>query len=205
MNRGFLISFEGIDKCGKTTQINKLNDYLLNRNYNVALHGSVVGTPAIDKIGDIILNKNMEKLDITTELLLYLAARNELLKKKIEPDLNHGKVVLLDRYIDSTLAYQGGLRKINLDIIEYLNNNVIKAIIPNITFLIDIDKKTYIERIKDTNINDLDKLELDSMNHYEAIANFYRFLAHKENRFVIIKQDHPDSMFKNITKELEFL
>lgn len=204
MNNGLLISFEGLDKCGKTTQLKKLYTYLIGKNYPVSKYSSLIGDDVVTSIGNIILDKK-NILDPITELLLYEAARREAVVKYIKPDIQEGKIVLLDRYIDSSIAYQGGLRKVNCDFINYLNEAVVENLKPNIVFLIKVCKQTYIERIKDTLINDLDRIELDSMNNYHLIDNAYKFLEYTNEKIISIKEDTEENMFKEILTHLKFL
>lgn len=139
MKRGLLITFEGIDGCGKTTQIQELikrfdpawtGEYLLVREPG--------GTPICEQIRQILLdNANSEMFPIT-ELLLYSASRHQLCREAILPALKKGKIVLCDRFYDSTTAYQGYGRGIDLEFIHQLNRLATDGLIPDLTFIFDI-------------------------------------------------------------------
>jgi dTMP kinase len=202
---GFVISFEGIDYSGKSTQIELLKKYLKGIGREVTSYVCLNGTEPVDLMGKIVLSKDIEKIDPITELLLYQAARRELIVKKVKPDLKEGKIVILDRYIDSTFVYQGMMREINIEYIDYLNNMVIDNIVPAITFLIEITKEEYILRIKDASINDLDKIEIEIMNSYDIIHNSYKVLSHFYNRIIPIINDEIDVMAEKIRSHLKFL
>jgi dTMP kinase len=202
-NKGFLISFEGIDKSGKSTQIKKLEKYLKNSLKNVIVFGSLEGLKPVEMMREIILNKNIEKIDVITELLLYEAARREIVVKQIKPYLEKGYTIIVDRYIDSSLVYQGFLRDIPLTDIEYLNNLVTEKIMPDITFYLKINKETYINRIKDTNINDLDKIEIDSMYKYEILNDGYNYLSKLKERIIPIEEGEIDEVFNAIINHIQ--
>lgn len=204
-NNGFLISFEGLDNSGKSTQINLLKTYLKSINKKVKVVESLGGLQSVNLIKEILLNKDVEKIDSVTELLLYQAARRELVVKQIKPALEEGKIVILDRYIDSSLVYQGILRNIDSRHIDYLNNFVTKQLKPNITFFLKIKKPTYLQRINDTEINKLDKIEIDSMYKFDILNEAYEYLSHIKNNFISIEEDSIENVFNKIISHLKFL
>lgn len=204
-NKGFLISFEGVDKSGKSSQIDKLKQYLLNKGRNVETFGCLHGLPSVDLIGNIILNKKVDKIDAITELLLYQAARRELIVNFIKPALETNKIIILDRYIESTLVYQGILRNINFADIDYLNKLTTDNIVPNVTFLLKVSKKNYIERMQNTEITELDKIEIDAMYEYELLNEGFEYVSHLKDRVITIPDNSSDIVFEQIKEHIKFL
>ena len=126
-----LITFEGIDGSGKSTQAKRLYEHLKSLGYKVSLYRDTGSTELAEKIRELILGF---EIDPTTELLLFECARSSLMWEKILPDLRDGKVVIVDRFIDSTMAYQGYGREINLGTVNILNHIAIRGRKPDITF-----------------------------------------------------------------------
>ena len=120
--KGLFITFEGIDGCGKTTQIEMLSSDLQKEGIPFVLIREPGGTSIGEKIRTILLDKANSGMDERTELLLYEAARAQIVKEKIIPELESGKVVICDRFYDSTIAYQGYARGLDLQEIDFLNN-----------------------------------------------------------------------------------
>ncbi|MCD6521675.1 dTMP kinase [Candidatus Calescamantes bacterium] len=131
--KGYLLSIEGTEGTGKTTIAFMVKNYLEEKGYPVSLYREPGSTPVSEKIRQILLK---QELDSLTEAFLYLASRRELIKKRIIPDLEKGKVVILDRYIDSTIAYQGYGRGLDIKWLEELNYKVVEGILPNLTLIL---------------------------------------------------------------------
>ena len=132
-----LITFEGIDGVGKTTQINLFLEKLKNNNLEYNLFREPGGTPISEEIRNILLD-NDNDISSLTETLLFLAARSDLVNKKIKPSLDKNNLyIICDRFLDSTLAYQSFGRGIDLELIQSLTNAVVQSIIPSTTFLLD--------------------------------------------------------------------
>ena len=134
---GLFITFEGIEGCGKTTQAGMLRDYLEGRGVSVLLVREPGSTEKGERIREILLNTEGEGLNPWAELFLYEASRAQLISTVIVPALEEGKVVISDRFTDSTLAYQGYGRGLDIDAIASLNRWASLGITPNLTFLID--------------------------------------------------------------------
>lgn len=145
------ITFEGIEGSGKTTQIMMLKDYLLEKNYQVKITREPGGTFIGDQIRKILLNDNNKNISRETELLLYAACRVQHIKEVIIPALKEDKVVLCDRFSDSTLAYQGYGRNIDLELIKRLNKIASGNIKPDLTILLDLDASEGLKRAKKRN------------------------------------------------------
>jgi len=197
MKKGIIVSFEGIDGCGKTTLSKKFYNYLIEKKCKAVLLHEPGGTKTGEKIRKLLLNKD-EKLNKYTELFLYLASRTELVEEKIKRYINEGKIVILDRYIDSTFAYQGYGRKIPLKYIEYLHKIFIgKNLFPDITFLIDEKPENLIEIL---NKKKIDRIEKEPIEFQRKIRNGYLKLAKKNKRIKIIKRKDLEKTFKKIVK-----
>ncbi|MCK9329986.1 MAG: dTMP kinase [Candidatus Cloacimonetes bacterium] len=177
------ITFEGIEGCGKSTQAKLLAEYLQNNNHQVVLTREPGGTNISEQIRSIILDPKNTEMTPETELLLYLAARNQHTAQKIIPALNNKQIVISDRYYDSTFAYQGVARKINYDKIIYMNSFATYNLIPDITFIMDIPVYESIKRIMHKK---LDRLEQEPEEFHKNVRDAFLKLASKEKRFIIL-------------------
>lgn len=139
MKKGLFITFEGLEGCGKTTQAKMLFDFLIKQKIPSIYTKEPGGTKIGDKIRKILLDQKNDGMDYKTEMLLFLASRAENVRLIILPALEEGKVVISDRFYDSTTAYQGYGRGIDLKITKHLNNLVVGKAIPDLTFILDID------------------------------------------------------------------
>jgi dTMP kinase len=167
-------SFEGIDGSGKGTQIKLYEDYLKSKGYTVQVFRDPGGTAISEKIRSILLSVDHKEMNATTELLLYTAARTQLVFEKILPALAFGHIVLIDRYIDSTFAYQYYGRKNNKKLINYIVDMV--QLKPYMTFLFDLPVRTAMQRLHGTK----DRLELESYDFFERVRQGYLKVADKE-------------------------
>ncbi len=189
------ISFEGVDFSGKTTQINLLKEKLEDLNFKVLVFREPGGIEVAESIRDIILN-NDYNISKECEMLLFLSARAELVDKVIKPALDDDCFVICDRFIDSTLAYQGYGRKIDLNLINNLNSMVTKSIIPSKTFFLDIDVSLMSKR---QNIKNNDRMENSGINFFKNVRKGYLQILKNNNRFV--KIDASKSI-KHISDEI---
>lgn len=178
-----LISFEGIDFCGKTTQINLLKQYLEKHSKNVTVLREPGGTMLSEKIRKILLDKKNSGMTIETEILLFSASRAQLVRELVRPLLGKGEFVILDRYFDSTTAYQGYGRGIDLTQVEAINRMAVGDIVPEKTFFLDIPVDVAMSR---RNLETADRMELNTIEFYEKVRNGYLAIAKKERRFVTI-------------------
>jgi len=179
------ITFEGLDFCGKSTQVKMLVEYLKKKNKKIEIIREPGGTLISEKIREILLdNKNSEMSEIT-EMLLFAGSRSQLVDEKIIPKLNDGYYVISDRFHDSSIAYQGYGRGIDIDFVSELQNFVIKNALPNLTFFIDIPI-TEVEKRKRNNDNAPDRIESSKTEFYENVLEGYNRIADAEKRFVKI-------------------
>ena len=178
MKSGKLITFEGLDGCGKSTQLEKIQDWLTARDYTVFKTREPGGTKIGLQIRSILLNPEHKELKPESELLLYLSDRIQHLQETIIPEKEGGKIVLCDRFHDSTVAYQGYGRGLNLSCIESIVEHFIKPFSPDLTILLNIYPETVALRLeqrqKQTNKN---RLDLESLNFFKRTALGFKALA----------------------------
>lgn len=174
-----LITFEGIDGSGKTTQIQLLKEELKKQDKEVAVFREPGGTDVSEQIRNLLLDNDFD-IDPITELLLYSSARAQLTAKKIKPLLKKNVFVILDRFYDSTLAYQGaGRQLLNISDVNKINNIATQGLVPNITFYLKI---TFEEAQKRTQLLSGDRIERSGRAFYERVIEGYERLAKNEER-----------------------
>lgn len=178
MNKGIFITLEGIDASGKTTQFKRLVNYLKKKGFDVVSFREPGGEKVSEKIRKILLD-NKSSLTLETELFLYLASRTQLVFHKIIPVLKNKKIVVCDRFLDSTLAYQAYGRGLNLKLIRMLNNFSTKNLRPDLTILIDVPVKVSLKRAKNKK---KDRLERSGTLFYQRVKGGYLKIARKEKR-----------------------
>jgi len=169
--KGFLISLEGIDGSGKSTQARKLYEFLKEEGYEVSLYRDPGSTPLAEQIRELIINYSM---DPTTELLLFESARSSLVWEKIFPDLTSGKIVIVDRFIDSTTAYQGYGREINLGTVSILNHIATRGRKPDLTFILNLPLELALQRLKEQ------KTKFEEANYLKKVRDGYLQIFYSE-------------------------
>lgn len=186
------ITFEGIEGCGKTTQISLLKEYLEQKGYSVVATREPGGTQIGDSMRTILLDSRNTHIDIKTELLLYEASRAQHIKDVVRPALDKGSIVLCDRFTDATLAYQGYAQRINKDLIERLNQFATDNITPDFTILIDCPVEIGIKRAKkrgatvNQKINE-DRFEEKNISFHQNVRLGYLQIAEcNSNRIHIV-------------------
>ena len=185
----FFIVFEGVEGCGKSFQSKKLLNNLKKNNINALLTREPGGTRSAELIRNLILkdyfNKdNKEKFDKYTDTLLYLAARNEHVKNKISPALKEKKIVICDRFTDSTLAYQVYGKKVNINFINNAHKYILSGLKPNITFVLKVSVSASIKRLK--NRRTKNRYDNFAQSFYtKAQKSFLKIAKGKKNYFVL--------------------
>lgn len=175
MNAMF-ISVEGADGSGKSTQIELLKNYLVQQGYDdVLITREPGGTKISEAIREIILNKDYTEMGYMTEAMLYASARAQLVSEVILPALEAGKAVISDRFVDSSAVYQGMARGLGIEKIYELNSFALQGLMPDLTIHLDIPAVRGLERAKDR--AELDRMELESVEFHEKVAQGYRDLA----------------------------
>ncbi|WP_099191027.1 dTMP kinase [Tepidibacter mesophilus] len=172
--KGLFITIEGPDGSGKSTQIKLLKDYLQNRGHDVVLTREPGGTKISEKIRNIILNNENKIMHSRTEALLYAASRAQHVEELIKPALKENNIVICDRFIDSSLIYQGIGRNLGIENIYNLNLFAMQDVIPDLTLLFDIDMDKAKKRKE--NRGNLDRLESEKGTFHEDVFNGYKKL-----------------------------
>ena len=184
MSRGLFISFEGGDGSGKSTQYRLFAEYLASRGYDVVLTREPGGTRISERIRQILLDPELSEMDDMTEALLFAASRAQHVSQLILPALEEGKIVLSDRYVDSSYVYQGAGRGLG-QVVYVINDYAIKGVLPDITFLLDISPEDGRSRNRGTSKDD--RLEQQSLDYHRIVCDGFRKLAEENSeRFIVI-------------------
>jgi dTMP kinase len=185
---GYFITFEGSEGCGKTTQIEALAKAFNSMGKTVVITREPGGTLIGEKIRNLLQDPSYKnEISDITELLLFCASRAELIASCIQPALDRGEIVICDRFYDSTYVYQGLGRAIEMDTVEKLNQITVGTLKPDLTILLDLDTKIGIQRAKNRQSGELDRIENESLAFFEAVRNGYLEIAKKEPaRFKVI-------------------
>ena len=193
--KGVFITFEGIEGAGKSTQAKKLYEYLISKGKNAVLTREPGGTKTGKKIREILLSHSNEIFSPISELFLYEADRNFHIHNVIKPNLEKGNYVICDRFIDSTLAYQGYARGLDIELIKGLNKIATEGLEPNITFLIDIPIEISLQRLG----NNKDRIESENIEFHKRLRDGFFKIAEEEDRiFVIDGTKDIESIFQEI-------
>ncbi len=196
------ITIEGPDGSGKTTVAKKLVDKLNNEGIKTIYSREPGGVAIAEKIRDIILDVNNTNLDSRSEALLYAASRRQHLVEKVIPALNNGYVVICDRFLDSSLAYQGFARGIGIDEVYNINMFAIDNHLPDLTILLDIDPEVGISRIMKQRENEVNRLDLEGLSFHKKVHEGYQILKEKySQRFTIVDGNKSkDVVFETVYK-----
>ncbi len=182
--RGLFITFEGNDGSGKSSAIKAVYNKLQELGYNVVLSREPGGSPIAEKIREIILDKSNVGMDSWTEALLYAASRREHIQKTILPALKDGKIILCDRFLDSSLAYQGGARHLGIDKVNELNQFATEGLTPDLTIFVCVHPEVGLARIK-KNLRDMDRLELETIEFHHNVYDSYIQLCENDPKRII--------------------
>lgn len=204
IKKALFITFEGIEGSGKTTQITLLAEHLKSRGYEVVATREPGGTQIGSAIRDILLNPEFSEMDYHTEVLLYAADRAQHVAEIVKPSLDKEKIVLSDRYIDSSIAYQHFGRGLPLDLIMDVNERAVQGLKPDITFLLDVPMILGLERATKVSA---DRIEKESTEFHRRVEAGFRTLASGEpERWRIIDGTLPvDEVHRAITEALKGL
>jgi dTMP kinase len=197
--RGLFITFEGIDGCGKTTQLALTEKLLIAEGYRVKSVREPGSTAVSERIRRLLLDGRID-MNERTELLLYEAARAELTAHEIEPALRQGVIVLCDRFYDSTTAYQGYGRRLDIRMIKRLHRVAVGDVKPDMTLVFDVDLKTAFARIG----RKLDRLESQSRTFFRRVREGFLEIARTESRRVrVIEAGRPpEAIFEDVRRHI---
>ncbi|NOX18923.1 MAG: dTMP kinase [Chlorobi bacterium] len=197
------ITFEGLDFSGKSTQIFLLRERLEKAGHKVVVIREPGGTPISEKVRNILLDKKNQEMVFETELLLFSASRAQLVREVILPHLKKNHFVLSDRFHDSSVAYQGFGRGVDIETLMEIQRFAIGDAVPDLTFFIDIPLEM-IESRKIKHNAELDRIELMKSDFYIKVREGYLFLAEKEKRFRVIDgTKSKEEVHKEIMKYIE--
>lgn len=186
MSKGFFITFEGGEGSGKTTQSELLYNNLKKKGLNVTRTREPGGTILAESIREILLKGEKDKMSSLTELYLFAAARRDHIDNIIAPSLKNNEIVICDRFIDSTTAYQGYAGNIDLNLINSINNFTIGSIIPNITYIFDIDPNIGLKRSINTTSEEIRFEEKDIGYHKKIRSGFLEIAKNNSDRCIVI-------------------
>lgn len=192
VNAGMFISLEGGDGAGKSTAIALLEKRVTEQGLAVLVTREPGGVDIAEQIREVILNRENTKMDGRTEALLYAAARRQHLVEKVIPALEQGKIVLCDRFIDSSLAYQGVARGLPTDEIFAINQFAIQDRMPDLTFYLDVSPEVGLARIEANSSREKNRLDLEKVSFHTRVREGYELLITKfPERIVRINADQP--------------
>ncbi|KQU19752.1 thymidylate kinase [Bacillus sp. Leaf13] len=187
MNRGIFITMEGPEGAGKTTIIQMLGKALQEEGYQVLLTREPGGVPISEQIREVILNKANTAMDPRTEALLYAAARRQHLVEIVIPELERGGIVLCDRFIDSSLAYQGYARGLDIEEVYNINKFAIGDMMPDATVFFDIDPEEGLRRIQSNGDREVNRLDLEAIDFHKKVCEGYQLIINRwKDRFIIV-------------------
>jgi dTMP kinase len=192
VSRGHLIAFEGVEGAGKSTQAARLADHLRDRGFEVVRTREPGGTPVAEAVRAVLLDSDLDAMDDRTEALLYAAARAEHVAKVIAPALDSGAVVITDRYLDSSLAYQGHARGLGIDEVTRVNDWATDGTRPDVVVLLDLSVEHGLTRARRRTGDDgrVDRLEREALAFHEQVAHGFAELARRSpDRFVVVDAD----------------
>ena len=182
MERGIFISIEGPDGSGKSTQIENIKKFFADKNLEIVFTREPGGSAIGDRIREILLDNNCKEMDYMTEAMLYAASRAQHVAQVIKPALETGKIVICDRFVDSSIAYQGYGRKLG-DAVAVINSYAVAGCMPDVTFLMKLDPGIGKSRVSSRNQED--RLESEKVAFHQEVYNGY----------LEIEKDNPDRIF----------
>ncbi|CDQ21755.1 thymidylate kinase [Halobacillus karajensis] len=190
--KGLFVTFEGGDGAGKSSILKEMGQELREEGFSVLETREPGGIRIAEKIREVILDPSHTEMDGRTEALLYAAARRQHLVEKVIPALNEGKIVLCDRFVDSSLAYQGAARELGLDEVYKVNEFAIDDCMPDLTLLFNIKPEEGLERIAANQGREKNRLDLERIDFHEKVYAAYHQLAEKyKDRIKVIEAGRP--------------
>lgn len=203
--KGLFISFEGIDGSGKSTIIQEVHKHFENKKLDLILTREPGGNKIAEKIRDLILDVEHDTMDDRTEALLYAASRRQHLVEKILPAVESGKMVLCDRFVDSSIAYQGYGREIGAEAVRDINLFAIDQHMPDMTFFLDVDIQTGLSRMNTR--DELDRLETAGDAFFQRVYDGYQMIIKDNPRIIVVDgtqsiKEVSDEIIKHIESRM---
>lgn len=192
---GFFITLEGGDGSGKTTVLGRVAAYLQNHSMPYRITREPGGIEIAEKIRSIILDPTHTAMDARTEALLYAAARSQHLAEVVEPALKDGITVLCDRFVDSSLVYQGYARGLGIEEVWSINRFAIGSRMPDLTFYLDVDPEVGLSRIAANQEREVNRLDLENLAFHQKVREGYQLvIASDPGRIVVLDANRPIHM-----------
>lgn len=200
--KGKFITFEGIEGCGKSTQAKLLGQYFTDLGYSVLQTREPGGPKISEGIRQVLLSTDNIEMLPETEMLLYMASRSQHTGQWIIPALKRGELVISDRFYDSTIAYQGAARNIDLGIIDTIREYATYGLVPDITVLIDLPAEIGLARISH---REIDRLEQESVSFHQKVRQGFLALSEKnKERFLVVNGDQSvEKIYAEIIKKVK--
>jgi len=204
MNKGVFITVEGPEGAGKTTIVGMIARKLVAEGYDVLLTREPGGIDIAEQIRNVILDKRNTAMDPRTEALLYAAARRQHLAEKVLPALEKNQIILCDRFIDSSLAYQGYARGLGVDEVFSINSFAIDGKMPELTLYFDIDPEMGLNRINHHEGREVNRLDLEEIEFHEKVREGYHILMKKypERIYKIDASNSIEQVFKEAEEKV---
>jgi dTMP kinase len=202
---GFFITFEGAEGAGKTTQSQRLAAELETAGYTVLFTHEPGGTRISERIREIVLNREYREIAPTTELLLFAASRAQLVSERIVPALNNGHIVISDRFVDSTVAYQGYARGFEHEVISYLNRVATNGLSPDLTIVLDLPVEAGLQRKIRQDREAMNRLDLEYIKFHQRVREGFLEIARKEPKRVKVvnAQMAPERVYQAVKAEVD--
>lgn len=186
------VTFEGGEGSGKSTVLKRVDSLLKEEGYQTVVSREPGGTPISEEIRGVILDRKNTNMDPRTEALLYAASRRQHLVEKVWPALKEGKIVLCDRFLDSSLAYQGGARGLGIDQILEVNQYATEGFLPALTLLFDIEPAKGLARIAANQGREVNRLDLEKLCFHEGVRATFLSLAKRfSDRYIVLDASLP--------------
>lgn len=205
MKKGMLVTFEGGEGCGKSTQLKKFEKYLKDKKIPYLCAREPGGTELGENVRELLLHSKGQ-ISPETEFLLFSASRSKLVEDVVVPALNSGKVVVLDRYYDSSYTYQGYAGNLKIKDLKNITNFAIKGAVPDLTILLDLSVEEGMNRkSKDEKLKDLDRIESKGQQFHQKVRQGYLKLAKSERKRICVvdASKSPDEVFEQIKINFE--
>ncbi|WP_338553786.1 dTMP kinase [Paenibacillus sp. KS-LC4] len=205
MNKGIFITIEGGEGAGKTTLIEQLAHKMQQQGKAVLTTREPGGIPIAEKIRSVILDRNHTAMDARTEALLYAASRRQHLVEKVMPALTAGQLVICDRFVDSSLAYQGHARGLGMEEVWSINQFAIEGAMPQLTIYMDVTPEVGLARIGQSDEREVNRLDLEEIAFHERVREGYFILLEKfpERMVRVDANQEPDSVLKDVLAAIE--
>lgn len=203
MKKGWIIALEGGEGAGKTTIMTTMCKWFTEENISFLSTREPGGVHISEKIRNVILDKEHNVMDCRTEALLFAAARRQHLVEKVRPALKDGKVVIFDRYVDSSLVYQGYVRGIGMKEVFDLNAFAIEGLLPDITLYFDLSPEVGLSRIEASDVREVNRLDLEALDFHKKVREGYLLLSQSNKRFEVINAEQSiEDVLKDVKKVL---